>query len=84
MITNLDPSSVPRSKLAQVVPSFWPTRVVDATGDLKMLEHAREELKVGEDDGVDLDLVAELDLDELGVGRAWREHVAILLLDEDG
>ena len=47
--------------------------------DRKLLEHAAEELEIGELDGVDADIVAELDDDELFLGRVtWTEHVSVL------
>lgn len=60
------------------------TRVVDAATRLEVLERTREELEVGENKRVDLNLVAKLDVYELGLGVTRREHVPVLLLDEDG
>jgi hypothetical protein len=82
--THLDPSYIPSSIRPQVVPVLRLPRVVDATTRLEVLERTREELEIGEDEGVDLYLVAQLDVDELGLGVTGSEHVAVLLLDEDG
>lgn len=82
--THLDPSYVPSSIRPQVVPVLRLARVVDATTRLEVLERTREELEVGEHEGIDLNLVAQLNVDELGLGVTGSEHVAVLLLDEDG
>ena len=79
--THLDSANVPRSERSKIVPFVGSSGVVDADLYQKVLEHAREELEVAEDDRVDPDLVAQLELDELGVRGARREHIAILLLN---
>ena len=59
------------------------SRIMHADFDEEVFEHGGEELKVGENDGIDPDLLTQLDLDEFHIGGAGREHVAILLLDQD-
>lgn len=67
-----------------MMPLVWSAGVVAADLDVEELEHGAEELKVGHHDRVDLYLVAQLELDKLFLVGARREHVAVLLLHQDG
>lgn len=74
--------TVPRLECAQLLPFLRLDRIPIRHRDLEGPEHGAEELEVGEDDGVNEDVVAELDDEELVVDGALIEHVAVFVLDE--
>jgi hypothetical protein len=59
------------------------TLVRPRDADAHVAEHAREELERRELDGVDADVVAQLDDDELAWRGARREHVPVPLRAQD-
>lgn len=49
-----------------------------------MTKHGREELVVGKNDRVNINVIAELNDEELVVGGAFIQHVAVLVLHQNG